>query len=386
MNILVNSIWTKEKFFMINMAVVNVKDVIKYFFKITILIVIILATVKYFSQGKDEIKRKVNEIDNKTLFKICLNSALPVTNINNMENQNTKETLIEPLKLALNMELKALSLSDKEKSGTIKNDKKDEKNEIIQKAKTGLKTEVQSSNVPNKYTIQYNGVKIKNEVKYKLTDEILKPDINVNKENILIFHTHSCESYTPSEKYQYKKTGNFRTTDKKYSVIRVGNELEAQLKSYGYNVIHDESYHDYPSYSGSYASSLKTVTKLLDENKNTDVVIDLHRDAIGDSTYAPTVKIGEEYAAQLMFVIGGNESSIKHENWAQNLKFAIKVQKKANELYPGLFKPIILRGSGYNQHVSKAATIIEVGATGNTLDQTLVSMKYLAKVLSEVVK
>ena len=237
-----------------------------------------------------------------------------------------------------------------------------------------------------KYTIQYNGVKIKNEVKYKLTDEILKPDINVNKENILIFHTHSCESYTPSEKYQYKKTGNFRTTDKKYSVIRVGNELEAQLKSYGYNVIHDESYHDYPSYSGSYASSLKTVTKLLDENKNTDVVIDLHRDAIGDSTYAPTVKIGEEYAAQLMFVIGGNESSIKHENWAQNLKFAIKVQKKANELYPGLFKPIILRGSGYNQHVSKAATIIEVGATGNTLDQTLVSMKYLAKVLSEVVK
>lgn len=358
----------------------------KILFKITILIVIILATVKYFSQGKDEIKRKVNEIDNKTLFKICLNSALPVTNINNMENQNTKETLIEPLKLALNMELKALSLSDKEKSGTIKNDKKDEENEIIQKAETGLKTEVQSSNVPNKYTIQYNGVKIKNEVKYKLTDEILKPDITVNKENILIFHTHSCESYTPSEKYQYKKTGNFRTTDKKYSVIRVGNELEAQLKSYGYNVIHDESYHDYPSYSGSYASSLKTVTKLLDENKNTDVVIDLHRDAIGDSTYAPTVKIGEEYAAQLMFVIGGNESSIKHENWAQNLKFAIKVQKKANELYPGLFKPIILRGSGYNQHVSKAATIIEVGATGNTLDQTLVSMKYLAKVLSEVVK
>ena len=116
------------------------------------------------------------------------------------------------------------------------------------------------------------------------------------------------------------------------------------------------------------------------------MVIDLHRDAIGDNTYAPTVKIGDEYAAQLMFVIGGNGSSIKHENWQQNLKFAVKVQEKANELYPGLFKPIILRYSGYNQHVAKAASIIEVGATGNTLDQTLVSMKYLAKVLSEVLK
>ena len=102
----------------------------------------------------------------------------------------------------------SLSQSDKNNNLSvpiIKNDKKDEENEIIQKAETGLKTEVQSSNVPNKYTIQYNGVKIKNEVKYKLTDEILKPDITVNKENILIFHTHSCESYTPSEKYQYKK-------------------------------------------------------------------------------------------------------------------------------------------------------------------------------------
>lgn len=49
----------KGEIFMINMAVVNVKDVIKYFFKITILIVIILATVKYFSQGKDEIKEKL---------------------------------------------------------------------------------------------------------------------------------------------------------------------------------------------------------------------------------------------------------------------------------------------------------------------------------------
>ena len=41
------------------------------------------------------------------------------------------------------------------------------------------------------------------------------------------------------------------------------------------------------------------------------------------------------------------------------------MQEKANELYPGLFKPIILRNSRYNQHLAKAACIIEVGATGN---------------------
>lgn len=50
----------------------------------------------------------------------------------------------------------------------------------------------------------------------------------------------------------------------------------------------------------------------------------------------------------------------------------------------GLFKPIILRNSDYNQQLANGASIIEVGATGNTLDQCLISMKYLSKVLSEI--
>ena len=58
----------------------------------------------------------------------------------------------------------------------------------------------------------------------------------------------------------------------------------------------------------------------------------------------------------------------------------------ANKLYPGLFKPIIVRNSRYNQHLGKAACIIEVGATGNTLDQAINSMKYLSKVMEEALK
>lgn len=48
-------------------------------------------------------------------------------------------------------------------------------------------------------------------------------------------------------------------------------------------------------------------------------------------------------------------------------------------------KPITLTKSRYNQHVAKYATIIEVGATGNTLEQCLTSMKYLAKVMEQVI-
>lgn len=154
----------------------------------------------------------------------------------------------------------------------------------------------------------------------------------------------------------------------------------------GYTVTHSTTYHDYPAYSGSYNRSLNTVENLLKTNPS-DIIIDIHRDAIGSrADYAPTVKIGEDYAAQLMFVIGTNGGGLWHPNWQQNLQFAIEVQEKANELYPGLFKPMILRNSRYNQHLGKAACIIEVGATGNTLEQSMTSMKYLSKVLDEVLK
>ena len=312
-----------------------------------------------------------------------------------MNKKEYKTDEVEPLKMMLSMEMPMIDSIKKENLQIAKeeNIKTEEKNdnieeepqvEKIEEVKTKIETEVLENNVPTKFTDEYNGVKIKNETDNKLTKEILTPNVTVNMKNILIFHTHTCESYTPSEKYSYKQTGNFRTTDRNYSVVRAGRELENYLVPYGYNVIHDESYHDYPSYSGSYSSSLETVEKILKKNENYDIVLDLHRDAIGDNTYAPTVKIGDEYAAQLMFVIGSNGGVDEHKNWQENLKFAVKVQEKANELYPGLFKPIILRNSDYNQFVSKAASIIEVGATGNTLEQCLVSMKYLSKVIREL--
>lgn len=180
--------------------------------------------------------------------------------------------------------------------------------------------------------------------------------------------------------------GNYRTTDLNYSVARVGDELTNNLGNYGFNVNHNKNFHDYPAYTGSYTRSLATVQNIL-KDFSSDIIIDLHRDAIGsDESYAPLVKIGDDYCAQLMFVIGTDGGGLSHPNWNSNLKFAVKIQEKANELYPGLFKPIILRNSRYNQHLGKAACIIEVGATGNTLEQTISSMKYLSKVMNEALK
>ena len=257
----------------------------------------------------------------------------------------------------------------------------------LEHAPTNVATTVVENNVPNKYTDSYNGVSIKNGTNYSLTEDILNPNnIDINKNDVMIFHTHTCESNTPPETYTYEESGTFRTTDLNFSVSRVGDALSDQLLSYGFNVTHDKTYHDYPAYSGSYGRSQATVENLLVSHPGTDIIIDLHRDDITDTSYAPSVIIGDETVAQLMFVIGTDGGGLEHPNWQQNLKFAVKVQEKANQLYPGLFRPILLRNSRYNQQLGQAACIIEVGATGNTLEQAMGSMKYLSKILDEVLK
>ena len=266
-----------------------------------------------------------------------------------------------------------------------KTENQNEQQTGVMEVATNVKTEIVTQNpIAESFNVEINGVKIKNETSFEINNSILETQTNINKDNILIFHTHTCESYTPSEQFQYQQTGNFRTTDLNYTVARAGAELANCLTNYGFNVIHDRTYHDYPAYSGSYTRSLATVENVL-QTKSSDIILDLHRDAIGsNNAYDPSVKIGNDVAAQLMFVIGTNGGGLYHPNWKLNLKFAIELQQKANEMYPGLFKPMLVRNSRYNQHLGNAACIIEVGATGNTLEQCLNSMKYLAKVLNEL--
>lgn len=254
-------------------------------------------------------------------------------------------------------------------------------------AKNIVTTEVQEKNREDKFNTKIGNVKIRNESKYPIEQSMLDLKFKLkDKKNITIYHTHTCESYTASERYNYTQTGNYRSVDLSYSVSRVGDVLEHFLKKLNYNVVHSKTYHDYPAYNGSYNRALVTVNNLL-KNNNSDIVIDLHRDAIGNnSDYGPTIKIGDDKVAELMFVIGTDGGGLKHENWKQNLKFAIEVQELSEKMYPGLFKPIIVRNARYNQHVSNGAVIIEVGATGNTLDEAEGAMKYLAIILDEYIK
>ena len=382
---------------MIKVSVVSTKDIWKYIIKLGVIVAALFIILKIYNYSK---KNFETETINTTQ---CISYiAEEITEMGELKRANIFEIkpqsmLESEFRMSTTVSSRNITSVDEEDEnqdnvGNINttNNIDDSVNQEnidtsnITEVSTDIQTETVASKYKNTYNYEKNGIKIKNETSYDLANMNLSTNITVNSKNILIFHTHTCESYTQTDANKYESTGNYRTTDLNHNVVRVGDELQKYLTSYGHNVIHNKTFHDYPAYTGSYGRSLKTVSGILSQNKDTDVVIDLHRDAIGDDSYAPKVKIGNEYAAQIMFVIGTNGSGLAHDNWQQNLQFAMKVQQKANELYPGLFKPIILRNSDYNQFVSKAACIIEVGATGNTLEQCLASMKYLSKVIREL--
>ena len=382
---------------MFNVTIINAKKSIMKIAIIIGIIIVLFAVTQIINKFKTS---EVLQINISEGLVRCLNSEIPaIASTNYISNNIIKEDKEEyeetftgkilNIELARVSQMEQHSIEQAKEESPIEetNDNKQNTENIseeIQPVSTDVGTQVVTQNpITENCNVEINGVKIKNETSFEINNSIMDTGLDINKENILIFHTHTCESYTPTEQYNYQQTGNFRTTDLNYSVARVGDELTNYLMGYGFNVTHDKTYHDYPAYTGSYTRSKTTVENVLKSNPS-DIIIDLHRDAIGSkSNYDPSVKIGEDTAAQLMFVIGTNGGGLYHPNWQSNLKFAIQLQQKANEIYPGLFKTMIVRNSRYNQHLGKAACIIEVGATGNTLEQCMNSMKYLAKVLDE---
>ncbi len=280
---------------MFKVTILKMKDLLRYFFIITAAILSITVLLIVMKKSKSEKN---------------LNTSMPqVLQIEEEgNNEENKENYMEEIIKSQISSINTVNENEgEEPTPEQKSEEQPPKEESQENIPTTLQTEVVTQNpIQETYNTQYQNVKIKNSTDYNLTEEMLTPNIEIQNKNILIFHTHTCESYTASDAFPYVPTGNFRTTDLNYSVARVGTELENNLKQYGLNVVHNVNYHDYPAYTGSYTRSEETVKNCLKDNPS-DIIIDLHRDAIGaKSDYAPTVRIGDEYAAQIMFVIGTN--------------------------------------------------------------------------------
>lgn len=204
---------------------------------------------------------------------------------------------------------------------------------------------------------------------------------------VLIYHTHACESYTPGALDTYETDASDRCTDPAYSVIRVGDEMAKTLEDHGIRVIHDRTQYDGESYNGAYTRSLAGVQAVIAQDPTVLVAIDVHRDALnqpGAQKYKLVADADGQTSAQVMLVIGTDESAGDHPGWRDNLALALMIQQKITDRYPTLARPLKLTRSSYHQFLAPGAMLVEVGANGNELGEAILAGRLFAEALAEI--
>ena len=215
--------------------------------------------------------------------------------------------------------------------------------------------------------------------------KLMKPDLTIDRTvdgpQILIYHTHSQEGYSDS-----------KPNDPKTSVVGVGDYLTQLLEAEGFNVLHHKGEYDVGDRDHAYSNAAPAIQKLLNDHPTIQVVIDLHRDGVGENTRLVTTQNGKKMA-KIMFFNGlsrttasGDIPYLKNPYIEDNLAFSFQMQLAAAEYYPDLTRRIYLKGYRFNMHFCPKSMLVEVGAQTNTFEEAKNSMEPLADLLAKVLK
>ena len=165
---------------------------------------------------------------------------------------------------------------------------------------------------------------------------------------VAIYHTHSDESYVPTEGTE-SIFGNG-------GIYKVGNSFATALKAKGLEAIHSNAKHD-PHDNMAYERSRRTVVDLLKQQP--DAIFDLHRDSTPREVYQGS--IGGKSVTKIQLVVGKYGPTGK-----QIEDYALQIKAAADKQHPGLVKGIFFaKGGDYNQDLMPKSMLLEVGAHTN---------------------
>lgn len=208
---------------------------------------------------------------------------------------------------------------------------------------------------------------------------------NSDEPQVLILHTHATESYQLWDAPYFDPDYSARSRNTLLNMCAVGAKMAEVLNAAGINTLHDTTLHDSPSYTENYDRSAATARAYLEQYPSIKVILDVHRDAIGDgqTRVKPLCRIDGEDTAQVMIIAGcDNGTTVQLPNWRLNLRFAAAWEAQMEEMYPGLTRPVLCGYRFYNQDTTTGSLLIEIGGHANTLPEALRAGEYAAQALA----
>lgn len=244
--------------------------------------------------------------------------------------------------------------------------------------------------------INFGNIYVKNDNDYTAIDiekELNStPDLSIVKDGtpqVLIYHTHTSESFLSEESDTFYSDMPTRSTNEEENVIAVGDAIAKKLEAAGIGVIHDTTIHD-ESYNGSYSRSAETIAENLEKYPTIQVTLDIHRDAMTaeDGTrYKPTVTVNGKKAAQIMIISGcDDDGTLGFPDWEYNLRFATRLQKACADIDGSFPRPLYFCPRNYNENMTHNSLLVEFGTEVNTIDEVTYSGELFGDALVEVLE
>lgn len=216
------------------------------------------------------------------------------------------------------------------------------------------------------------------------------PDIHIedpSKPTVLIYHTHTTESYMPGGDRFDPRYPN-RSVDSTRNMVSVGDAICEALAERGISVVHDCTIHDNPEYVGAYNRSAETILKNLKEYPSIKIVLDIHRDGIENpngSLVAPVCEVNGKTASQFMIISGCDGEKFAIPHYMENFKLACLLQNTSEKLFPTLARPILFDYRDYNQSLFAGTLLIEVGSHGNSLEESVYTGELIGEIIAEAI-
>lgn len=225
-------------------------------------------------------------------------------------------------------------------------------------------------------------ISISQEIKAKLGFKLE----DTTEPQVLIVHTHTSESYMEEDLGYYYDSFYPRSEDPTKTVCAVGDAITASLKNAGINTIHITTVHD-TTYTGSYKRCAESINKCLEQYPSIKVVLDIHRDSIeadDGEKIKPTFIYNGKKAAQIMIMAGyDKDGSLNFPDWRYNLRFALRLQQCAEDMYPGMTRPLYFGNFAYNMYINTGSLLIEVGTDANTIEEASYTGELLGNVIAK---
>ena len=185
---------------------------------------------------------------------------------------------------------------------------------------------------------------------------------------VMVLHTHTSETYLGGENSFFG------------GVASAGDVLSRRLNRLGLSTLHCTVIHDGDD-KNAYLNARDTIKTMLEIYPSIKYIIDLHRlELEADGEILKTVSGSPDGSAQIRLTASAGSG----DRWQENLSLALALKSSLNRGGERVCMPAVLSQSTYNSDLAEYYIMVDIGSSGNSVNEAKAAAKRLADALADV--